>query len=75
MLYAKTESGECYDGRIDDITLRINLTRQYDVITEIKADGYELNQCCDILGRRPPSARVHIFLGNNAKEIAMNWTT
>lgn len=35
-------------------------------------DGHELLSCCEILGRNATS-RVHIFVGDDAKEIFLNW--
>lgn len=80
MLFATTESGNGFSGHINDIALRNNLNLHYNVITEIQADGDELQRCCDILGRKLPYGvgcqaymRVYTFLGNNAQEIAKNW--
>jgi hypothetical protein len=39
----------------------------------VHASAYELNACCDILGRRRPSGLTHAFFGDNAKEIIGNW--
>ena len=74
MLYATTESGYQFSGHICESALRTNLIPRYADITEIQADGAELALCCAILGRKLPSMRVYTFLGNNAKEIAVNWT-
>lgn len=73
MLYATTESGNDFSGHIDESAIRTNLNLRYAEITEIQADGDELVKCCEILGRCRPNNRVYVFLGNNAKEIAMNW--
>lgn len=75
MLYATNKFGYDFSGHIGEDTLTNYLNLQYANIMEIQADGDELEQCCDILGRKLPSVRVYTFLGNNAKEIAMNWTT
>ena len=74
MLYATTESGYQFSGHIYESALKTNLNLNYAEFTEIQADGDELARCCAILGRKLPSMRVYTFLGNNAKEIAMNWT-
>ena len=74
MLYAITESGYEFFGHINESALKTNLNLKYAEITEIQADGDELKKCCDILGRSLPNGRVYTFLGNNAKEIAVNWT-
>lgn len=48
-------------------------------ITEIRAYGYDLVKCFNILGRNPPNfntmdgERSYTFIGDNAKEIAANW--
>jgi len=42
----------------------------YDL--EIQADGNELQMCEKILGRTIPGP-VHIFVGESAKEILLNW--
>lgn len=73
MLYATTESGNEFNGHVQDIALRNNLNLRYNKITEIQADGDELFKCCEILGRNLPKKRVYTFLGNNAQEIARNW--
>lgn len=73
MLYATLESGKEFYGHVNEGSLASNLNFNFNEITEIQADGDELEKCCDILGRNLPTKRVYTFLGNNAKEIAKNW--
>ena len=74
MLYATLESGKEFCGHVNGGSLASNLNFKFNEITEIQADGDELDKCCDILGRnRPTNMAVYTFLGNNAKEIAKNW--
>lgn len=74
MLYAILESGKEFYGHVNEGSLTSNLNFKFNEITEIQADGDELEKCCDILGRNlPTNTRVYTFLGNNAKEIAKNW--
>ena len=73
MLYATLESGQEFCGHVNGGSLASNLNFKFNEITEIQADGDELEKCCDILGRNLPTKRVYTFLGNNAKEIAKNW--
>ena len=73
MLYAITSSVHDYSGHINQDSLTINLNEYYYEVTEIRADGDELEYCCKILGRELPPCRVYTFLGVNAQEIARNW--
>ena len=73
MLYAILESGNEFYGHVNETSLARKLNSQFNEITEIQADGDELDKCCDILGRNRPTNVVYTFLGNNAKEIAKNW--
>jgi hypothetical protein len=74
MLYA-TISFQNHDisGHIGDARLTEDLHTKYDRVENIQADGDELIKCCLILGRELPPNRVYTFVGNNAKEIAINW--
>jgi hypothetical protein len=61
-------------GHIDNENLGIILNGNYNLVTEIQADGDELVHCCQILGRQLPTTnRVYTFVGDNAREIAINW--
>jgi len=60
-------------GHIGDRMLVDWTIDNYQKVTEVQADGDELERCCDILGRKLPSTRVYTFLGDNAREIALNW--
>lgn len=74
MLYAITPDDFLRSyGNADSKTLQEFLFNYCDRITEIEADGHELQYCCNILGRNLPPNRVYVFLGDNAKEIARNW--
>lgn len=77
MLYATTNTGFEISSHINDSidSLSLNLNNCYFSIKEIQADGDELVKCCEILGRKLPSSRVYTFLGGNAQEIAMNWSS
>ena len=44
-------------------------------ITAVTASGPELVQCCEILGRRRPNSDTYVFVGDNAREIVLNWQT
>lgn len=52
-----------------------DIRRQFDVnaVEYAQADGHELEQACEILGRSLPPNRVYTFCGDNAREIFMNW--
>lgn len=73
MLYANLNNGQCHQGHIDNENMRLVLNGNYDLVTEIQADGDELEHCCRILGRQLPNKRVYTFVGDNAREIAINW--
>jgi hypothetical protein len=76
MLYA-THTTTHYNkisGHVGQESLKNVLNEIYASITEVQADGDELKHCCDILGRQLPKSRVYTFLGNNAQEIARNWS-
>ena len=73
MLYATSSHGKNYSGHIKDDDLTYLLNSSCFTISEIQADGDELEKCCEILGRQLPKRRVYTFLGNNAQEIARNW--
>ena len=74
MLYA-TISLQSYElqGHIDNSLLTERLNAKYEQVENIQADGDELERCCEILGRELPPNRVYTFVGDNAKEIAINW--
>lgn len=38
-----------------------------------QADGDELDRALNILGRSSSPKRVHIFCGNDVKELILNW--
>lgn len=44
-------------------------------VTAVTASGPELVQCCEILGRRRPNSDTYVFVGDNAREIVLNWQT
>jgi hypothetical protein len=44
-------------------------------VAAITASGSELVQCCEILGRRRPNSDTYVFVGDNAREIVLNWQT
>jgi hypothetical protein len=73
MLYASTTVIAEFSGHNDGESLKRSLRLNYNKITEIQADGDELERCCAILGRQLPPCRVYTFLGNTAQEIACNW--
>ena len=80
MLYAHTTSShslfknsKIIQGHIGEKHLNDYLPVFYDSITHILADGDELAKCCRILGRHLPDKRIYNFLGDNAREIAINW--
>jgi hypothetical protein len=73
MLYASTDVISEYSGHVNNEGLKVALRCNSRNITEIQADGDELERCCAILGRQLPPCRVYTFFGNNAKEIACNW--
>jgi hypothetical protein len=60
------------NGHIGDNGLASTVNMAYEAYVQVQADGDELKRCCQILGRSPNRA-FHIFLGDNAKEIAANW--
>jgi hypothetical protein len=43
-------------------------------VTQVQADGDELEKSCKILGRHLPDKRVYTFYGDNAREILLNWS-
>lgn len=52
------------------------LNTHYRFVEEVEATNEDLHKCYNILGRRVPNAfalKAHVFLGDNAKEIARNW--
>lgn len=73
MLYADLNNGQCHRGHIGNENMRLVLNGNYDLVTEIQADGDELVHCCQILGRQLPNKSVYTFVGDNAREIAINW--
>jgi hypothetical protein len=62
-------------GHIEDKIFNDGLIKRLEhyEVTEVQADGDELERCCEILGRELPPNRVYTFLGVNAQEIARNW--
>lgn len=72
MLSAQTSDIET-SGHVGDTILAFHLNAYYPNITQIQADGDELEKCCEILGRPLPRRRDFIFLGDDAKTIAANW--
>jgi hypothetical protein len=75
MLYATTSFNRKFSGHVREDDLSNFLNGNAFQITEIQADGDELEKCCGILGRQLPERRVYTFLGINAQEIAKNWAT
>lgn len=80
MLYALTTSShslfknsKIIQGLIGQKHLDDHLPVFYDSIAYIQADGDELAKCCRILGRQLPDKKIYTFLGDNAREIAINW--
>ena len=39
----------------------------------VQADGEELNLCYKILGRSPSGDYIHTFVGDQARELWLNW--
>jgi hypothetical protein len=74
MLYA-TISFQSYElqGYIDDSRLTEDLNARYERVENIEATGDELERCCEILGRKIPPTKIYTFVGDTAKEIAVNW--
>jgi hypothetical protein len=60
-------------GHIGNTSFEQELRKNAREVTEVQADGDELYRCCRILGRDLPPRPVHTFIGDNAKEIALNW--
>lgn len=52
---------------------RLSVYEAKERIVAVQADGDELARCCAILGRQLPTSRVYTFVGDNAKEIVINW--
>ncbi len=73
MLYAKGSSLFSASGHIGDEFLSSMLHENYLDVTTIQADGDELARACALLGRNMPPVKVYKFIGENAKEIALNW--
>jgi hypothetical protein len=75
MIYLTFNYGDERSGHIEDKLLNNGLIErlEYYEVTEVQADGDELERCCEILGRELPPNRVYTFLGVNAQEIARNW--
>jgi hypothetical protein len=72
MIYFSFSSGDSICGHVNDSILSNDISAHLDSgdhVTEVQADGDELELCCDLLGRN----RVCIFVGDNANEIALNW--
>jgi hypothetical protein len=67
-----SHSNYSVNGHTGDNGLASTVNMAYEAYVLVQADGDELKRCCQILGRAPNRA-VHIFLGDNAKEIAANW--
>lgn len=60
-------------GHVGDFDLEAQLNTYFSCVTSIQADGHELIQCCEILGRLVPKREIYTFVGTNAQEIAANW--
>lgn len=73
MLYVKLYNKQERSGHIGDYAFMDFLSANYSDVSEMQADGDELNRCCAILGRNAPNSRVYVFMGVNAQEIAANW--
>ena len=74
IFFTATASYSVYtvSGHTGDNGLASTVNNAYEAYVKVQADGDELKRCHQILGRTPNRA-VHIFLGNDAKEIAANW--
>lgn len=57
------------DTNIHSIVNSFNISQ----VTEVQADGDELDACFELLGRTPNDRPVHTFIGDAAKEIVINW--
>lgn len=44
-----------------------------DFAVMVQADGDELAFCCNLLARPMPPTDVYRFVGDNAREIVLNW--
>ena len=78
MLYAdlvqtKENAVEWTSGHVGDKNLTKRLNDNYQLVTAIQVDGDELELACKLLGRELPCRRVYTFIGDNAKELAINW--
>lgn len=73
MLFATTSYNRTISGHIQNDSLTEELNSAFLHISEIQADGDELEKACEILGRQLPRRRTYTFLGVNAQEIAKNW--
>lgn len=76
MIYFSFSSGDTICGHVNDSILSNDIPAYLDAgnhVTEVQADGDELEHCCAILGRNLPPNRVYTFVGDNANEIALNW--
>jgi hypothetical protein len=60
-------------GSIGDTEFANTMKSLTPAIISIYADGEELAYCCEILGRELPPKNTYVFMGDNAKEIAINW--
>lgn len=60
-------------GSIGDTEFANTMNSHTLAITAIFANGEELAYCCKILGRELPSKDYYVFMGDNVKEIAINW--
>lgn len=74
MLYVTLHNKQERSGHIGDYAFMDFLSANYSDVSEMQADGDELNRCFTILGRSiPGNTRVYVFMGVNAQEIAANW--
>ncbi len=73
VIYGDSNSPKEFSGHINDFELKNDLNCMWPFVTAIQASGDELVRCCQILGRPLPYTCGHHFLGDNAREIAINW--
>jgi hypothetical protein len=73
MLKVHPNSGPAYDSS-QLFWLSVSLS-DIQNITAVTASGYDLALCCKILGRQRPNNNIYVFVGDNAREIVLNWQT
>lgn len=72
--FSNSEDKTIASGQIGDKGLKSTLNSVFSAVYFVQADCDELIQCGQILGRTTDfCTRVYTFVGDNAKEIALNW--